>query len=156
MGCVFSRGGKREGSARPQGRSVQPQPYHHHQQQQQQALGAVFDARRGRYGPTDFDSGEIAIPPPHKPHKVSEPGTFIGRANIAGLEKSLRSTEDSMPRIIQRHIGTTVQHLISLAQKHFQGVMILHSELKRQRKLVKTLKKKSLWSRPLEDVVEKH
>lgn len=69
MGCVFSRREKREGSARPQGRSVQPQPYHH-QQHQQQALGAVFDARRGRYGPTDFDSGEIAIPPPHKPHKV--------------------------------------------------------------------------------------
>jgi hypothetical protein len=31
--------------------------------------------------------------------------------------------------------------------------MILHSELKRQRNLVKKLKKKSLWSRPLEDVI---
>jgi hypothetical protein len=30
--------------------------------------------------------------------------------------------------------------------------MILHSELKRQRKLVKNLKKKSLWSRTLEEV----
>ena len=30
--------------------------------------------------------------------------------------------------------------------------MILHSELKRQRKLVKNLKKKSLWSSTLEDV----
>ncbi|KAF7111681.1 hypothetical protein CFC21_111664 [Triticum aestivum] len=305
MGCVFSRREKREGSARPQGRSVQPQPYHH-QQHQQQALGAVFDARRGRYGPTDFDSGEIAIPPPHKPHKVSEPGTFIGRASIAGLEKAVevldtlgsgiaslnhgsgflyggttrgnkveilafevantiakasnlwrscsddnirelkeeilhsdgvrilissdpsellhiaaidkreelailsrevirfgdlckdpiwhnlgryfeKSTKDSMPQDHSKeHIGTTVQHLISLAQntselyhelhaldrfeQDFQrkfheeesvpaarreSVMILHSELKRQRKLVKTLKKKSLWSRPLEDVVEK-
>ncbi|XP_044433165.1 protein PSK SIMULATOR 2 isoform X2 [Triticum aestivum] len=36
-----------------------------------------------------------------------------------------------------------------------ESVMILHSELKRQRKLVKTLKKKSLWSKPLEDIVEK-
>ncbi|AQK67192.1 Receptor-like protein kinase-like [Zea mays] len=33
--------------------------------------------------------------------------------------------------------------------------MILHSELKRQRKLVKNLKKKSLWSRTLEEIVEK-
>jgi hypothetical protein len=36
-----------------------------------------------------------------------------------------------------------------------ESVMILHSELKRQRKLVKTLKKKSLWSRTLETIVEK-
>jgi hypothetical protein len=34
-----------------------------------------------------------------------------------------------------------------------ESVMILHSELKRQRNLVKKLKKKSLWSRPLEDVI---
>ena len=29
-------------------------------------------ARRARYGPGDFDSGELAIPPPkpHPPHKV--------------------------------------------------------------------------------------
>jgi hypothetical protein len=31
--------------------------------------------------------------------------------------------------------------------------MILHSELKRQRKLVKNLKKKSLWSKNLEEVI---
>ncbi|XP_044459914.1 protein PSK SIMULATOR 1 isoform X2 [Triticum aestivum] len=36
-----------------------------------------------------------------------------------------------------------------------KSVMIFNSELERQRKLVKTLKKKSLWSRPLEDTVEK-
>ncbi|KAG1360954.1 hypothetical protein COCNU_09G004170 [Cocos nucifera] len=36
-----------------------------------------------------------------------------------------------------------------------ESLMILHSELKRQRKLVKSLKKKSLWSRNLEEVVEK-
>uniref|UniRef100_A0A0D9WU62 DUF668 domain-containing protein n=1 Tax=Leersia perrieri TaxID=77586 RepID=A0A0D9WU62_9ORYZ len=36
-----------------------------------------------------------------------------------------------------------------------ESVMILHSELKRQRKLVKNLKKKSLWSRTLETIVEK-
>lgn len=30
--------------------------------------------------------------------------------------------------------------------------MILHSELKRQRKIVKNLKKKSLWSKTLEEV----
>jgi hypothetical protein len=33
-----------------------------------------------------------------------------------------------------------------------ESIMILHSELKRQRKLVKNLKKKSLWSRTLEEV----
>jgi hypothetical protein len=31
--------------------------------------------------------------------------------------------------------------------------MILHSELKRQRKIVKNLKKKSLWSKTLEEVI---
>ncbi|AQK67191.1 Receptor-like protein kinase-like [Zea mays] len=36
-----------------------------------------------------------------------------------------------------------------------ESIMILHSELKRQRKLVKNLKKKSLWSRTLEEIVEK-
>ncbi|GJN39359.1 hypothetical protein PR202_gb28471 [Eleusine coracana subsp. coracana] len=36
-----------------------------------------------------------------------------------------------------------------------ESVMILHSELKRQRKLVKNLKKKSLWSKNLEEIVEK-
>ncbi|ONK59254.1 uncharacterized protein A4U43_C08F4560 [Asparagus officinalis] len=35
-----------------------------------------------------------------------------------------------------------------------ESLMILHTELKRQRKLVKSLKKKSLWSRNLEEVVE--
>ncbi|TYI27808.1 hypothetical protein ES332_A05G201500v1 [Gossypium tomentosum] len=39
--------------------------------------------------------------------------------------------------------------------KRGQGLMILQSELKQQRKLVKSLKKKSLWSRTLEEVVEK-
>jgi hypothetical protein len=34
-----------------------------------------------------------------------------------------------------------------------ESVMILHSELKRQRKLVKNLKKKSLWSKNLEEVI---
>ncbi|MQM05317.1 hypothetical protein Taro_038119 [Colocasia esculenta] len=36
-----------------------------------------------------------------------------------------------------------------------ENLMILHSELKHQRKLVKSLKKKSLWLRNLEEVVEK-
>ncbi|KAG1359411.1 hypothetical protein COCNU_08G008570 [Cocos nucifera] len=36
-----------------------------------------------------------------------------------------------------------------------ESLMILHSELKHQRKLVKSLKKKSLWSRNLEEIVEK-
>ncbi|KAI8012910.1 hypothetical protein LOK49_LG05G03778 [Camellia lanceoleosa] len=36
-----------------------------------------------------------------------------------------------------------------------ESVMILQSELKNQRKLVRSLKKKSLWARSLEEVVEK-
>lgn len=36
-----------------------------------------------------------------------------------------------------------------------EGLVILHSELKHQRKLVKSLQKKSLWSRSLEEIVEK-
>ncbi|KAL8126342.1 protein PSK SIMULATOR 2-like isoform X2 [Apium graveolens] len=36
-----------------------------------------------------------------------------------------------------------------------EGLLILHSELKQQKKLVKSLKKKSLWSRSLVEVVEK-
>ncbi|KAL1822883.1 hypothetical protein ACET3Z_009661 [Daucus carota] len=36
-----------------------------------------------------------------------------------------------------------------------EGLLLLHSELKHQRKLVKSLKKKSLWSKSLVEVVEK-
>lgn len=36
-----------------------------------------------------------------------------------------------------------------------EGVTFLHSDLKQQRKLVRSLKKKSLWSRNLEEVMEK-
>lgn len=291
MGCVFSRR-ERE---RPQSRSVQPQ-------QQQQQLGAVYDARRSRYGPGDYDSGELAIRPPHKPHqshKVSDTGTlFLEKAvdvldtlgsGIASLnhgsgflyggtnrgnkvdilsfevantiakasslwrscsDESIKELKEEIlhsdgVRILissnssellhiaaidkreeltifsrevirfgdlckdpiwhnlgryfdkltkeftpqdhsKEHIETTVKQLISLAQntselyhemhaldrfeQDFQrkfheeesvpaarreSVMILHSELKRQRNLVKKLKKKSLWSRPLEDIVEK-
>ncbi|CAN6162707.1 unnamed protein product [Urochloa humidicola] len=68
MGCVCSRRFPDE-----------PEP---------RALDDAYTARRGRYGPGDFDSGELAIPPP-KPlpsHKVSETGTFLGRAGIAAVE----------------------------------------------------------------------
>jgi hypothetical protein len=55
MGCVCSR--RFRDDAAP--RSVQP-------------LAAAYEARRGRYGPGDFDSGELAIPPPKllTSHKV--------------------------------------------------------------------------------------
>ncbi|PVH47244.1 hypothetical protein PAHAL_4G012800 [Panicum hallii] len=71
MGCVCSRRFPEE----PAPRSV----------------ADAYVARRARYGPGDFDSGELAIPPPKPPpsHKVSETGTFLGRASIAGLEKAV-------------------------------------------------------------------
>jgi hypothetical protein len=62
MGCVFSRREREEPWA---ARSVQ-------QQQQPPSLGAVYDARRSRYGPGDYDSGELAIRPPHKPHQSNK------------------------------------------------------------------------------------
>ncbi|XP_029124432.1 protein PSK SIMULATOR 1 isoform X1 [Elaeis guineensis] len=43
----------------------------------------------------------------------------------------------------------------SLPAARRESLMMLHSELKHQRKLVKSLKKKSLWSRNLEEIVEK-
>uniref|UniRef100_A0A0E0AED5 DUF668 domain-containing protein n=1 Tax=Oryza glumipatula TaxID=40148 RepID=A0A0E0AED5_9ORYZ len=287
MGCVWSR--RFRDDAAP--RSVQP-------------LAAAYEARRGRYGPGDFDSGELAIPPPKllTSHKVPETGTLLGRASIAAVEvldtlgssmtnlnhgsgflsggtnrgnrvcilafevantiakasnlwrscsdtsiKELKEeilhsdgvqilvssnssellyiayvdkrdeldifsrevirfgnlckdptwhnlgryfnklTTDFAPQDHSKeHMETTIQQLINLAQntselyhelhaldrfeQDFQrkfheeesvpaarreSVMILHSELKRQRKLVKTLKKKSLWSRTLETIVEK-
>lgn len=70
MGCVCSRRFPEE--------APPPRP-----------LAAAYDARRGRYGPGDYDSGELAIPPPPSHHKVSETGTFFGRASIAGLEKAV-------------------------------------------------------------------
>ncbi|KAG2614243.1 protein PSK SIMULATOR 2-like isoform X2 [Panicum virgatum] len=71
MGCVCSRRFPEE----PAPRSV----------------ADAYVARRARYGPGDFDSGELAIPPPkpHPSHKASETGTFLGRASIAGLEKAV-------------------------------------------------------------------
>lgn len=293
MGCVFSTRKREEPRA---ARSVQQQ------QQHPQSLGAVYDARRSRYGPGDYDSGELAIRPPHKPHpsnKVSDTGTFFlekavdvldtlgsgiaslnhgsgflyggtNRGNkvdilsfevantIAKASSLWRSCSDESIKELKEeilhsdgvrilissnsaellhiaaidkreelaifsrevirfgdlckdpiwhnlgryfdkltkevtpqdhskeHIETTVKQLISLAQNtselyhelhaldrfeqdfkrkfheeesvpaaRRESVMILHSELKRQRNLVKKLKKKSLWSRPLEDIVEK-
>ncbi|KAL6873927.1 hypothetical protein ACP4OV_014009 [Aristida adscensionis] len=274
----------------------------------QAALAGAYGARRARYGPGDYDSGELAIAPPKPPpsHKASETGTLLGRASIAGLEKAVevldtlgtsmtnlnhgsgflsggtnrgnkvcilafevantiakasslwRSCSDQSIKELKEEIlhsdgvqtlvssnssellyiaavdkreelavfsrevirfgdlckdpiwhnlgryfdklaadytpqdhskesmESTVQHLINLAQntselyhelhaldrfeQDFQrkfhddeslpaarreSVMILHSELKRQRKLVKNLKKKSLWSKTLEEIVEK-
>ncbi|TVU07594.1 hypothetical protein EJB05_40958 [Eragrostis curvula] len=270
-------------------------------------LAVAYDARRARYGPGDFDSGELAIQPPPKPPKVSETGTLLGRASIAAVEvldtlgssmtnlnhgsgflsggtnrgnkvcilafevantiakasnlwsscsdesiKELKEevlhsdgvrilvssnssellqiaavdkreelaifsrevirfgdlckdpiwhnlgryfdkyaseklTADFTPQDHSKEsMETTVQQLINLAQNtselyhelhaldrfeqdfrrkfheddsvpatRRESVMILHSELKRQRKLVKNLKKKSLWSRNLEEIVEK-
>ncbi|KAG8074602.1 hypothetical protein GUJ93_ZPchr0006g45820 [Zizania palustris] len=287
MGCVCSRRFREEGAPR----SVQP-------------LADAYQARRSRYGPGDFDSGELAIPPPKAPpsHKVSETGTLLGRASIAAVEvldtlgssmanlnygsgflsggtnrgnrvcilafevantiaKSSnlwRSCSDASIKELKEEIlhsdgvqilvssnssellymayvdkrdelaifarevirfgnlckdptwhnlgryfdklttdytpqdhskeqmEMTVHQLVNLAQhtselyhelhaldrfeQDFQrkfredesapaarreSVMILHSELKRQRKLVKNLKKKSLWSRTLEEIVEK-
>uniref|UniRef100_A0ACD5ZFN7 Uncharacterized protein n=1 Tax=Avena sativa TaxID=4498 RepID=A0ACD5ZFN7_AVESA len=290
MGCAFSKREKEQEEPWV-ARSVQ-----------QQSLGAVYDARRSRYGPGDYDSGELATRPPHKPHhsnKVSDTGTlFLEKAvdvldtlgsGIASLnhgsgflyggtnrgnkvdilafevantiakasclwrscsDESIKELKEEIlhsdgVRILissdpsellhiaaidkreelaifsrevirfgdlckdpiwhnlgryfdkltkeftpqdhsKEHIETTVKQLISLAQntselyhelhaldrfeQDFQrkfheeesvpaarreSVMILHSELKRQRNLVKKLKKKSLWSRPLEDIVEK-
>lgn len=295
MGCVFSTRTRERKEPRA-ARSVQQQ------QQAQQALGAAYDARRSRYGPGDYDSGELAIRPPHKPHpsnKVSDTGTFFlekavdvldtlgsgiaslnhgsgflyggtNRGNkvdilsfevantIAKASSLWRSCSDESIKELKEeilhsdgvrilissnsaellhiaaidkreelaifsrevirfgdlckdpiwhnlgryfdkltkevtpqdhskeHIEITVKQLISLAQNtselyhelhaldrfeqdfkrkfheeesvpaaRRESVMILHSELKRQRNLVKKLKKKSLWSRPLEDIVEK-
>lgn len=51
MGCVCSRRHSDKDVPRP--------------------LAAAYDARRARYGPGDYDSGELAIPPPPpKPPKV--------------------------------------------------------------------------------------
>lgn len=52
MGCVCSRRLPDEGAPRP--------------------LAAAYDARRGRYGPGDYDSGELAILTPKAlpSHKV--------------------------------------------------------------------------------------
>uniref|UniRef100_A0A804PDU3 Uncharacterized protein n=1 Tax=Zea mays TaxID=4577 RepID=A0A804PDU3_MAIZE len=290
MGCVCSRG-------LPEDAPPAPGP-----------LAAAYDARRLRYGPGDLDSSELAIPRPKPPHshKVSDTGTFLGRASIAGLEKAVevldtlgssmtnlnpgsgflsggtnrgnkacilafevantiakasslwRSCSDESIEELKKEIlhsdgvralvssntiellhiaavdkreelaifskevirfgnlckdpiwhnlgryfdklvtdntpqdhskesmEATVQQLINLAQNtselyhelhaldrfeqdfkrkfrdeesvpaaRRESIMILHSELKRQRKLVKNLKKKSLWSRTLEEIVEK-
>ncbi|KAK3131283.1 hypothetical protein QOZ80_6BG0504510 [Eleusine coracana subsp. coracana] len=287
MGCVCSRRYSDKQAPRP--------------------LAAAYEARRARYGPGNFDSGELAIPPPPpKPPKASETGTLLGRASIAGLEKAVdvldalgssmtnlnhgsgflsggtnrgnrvcilafevantiakasslwgscsdesikelkgeilhsdgvrilvstnssellhiaavdkreelaifsrevirfgdlckdpiwhnlgryfdKLTTDFMPQDHSKEsMEATVQYLINLAQNtselyhelhaldrfetdfrrkfheddsvpatRRESVMILHSELKRQRKLVKNLKKKSLWSKNLEEIVEK-
>lgn len=55
MGCVCSRRFPEEPPPPPQ------------------TLAGAYSARRGRYGPGNFDSGELAIPPPKPPpsHKVT-------------------------------------------------------------------------------------
>ena len=48
------------------------------------SLATAYDARRGRYGPGDFDSGELAIPPPKPPHSHKVP-TFPSVAGCGWL-----------------------------------------------------------------------
>ncbi|KAK3007659.1 hypothetical protein RJ639_014301 [Escallonia herrerae] len=50
---------------------------------------------------------------------------------------------------------SVVSSLVKVVLDTGESLMILQSELKHQRKLVRSLKKKSLWSKSLEEVVEK-
>ncbi|KAK9164474.1 hypothetical protein Syun_005376 [Stephania yunnanensis] len=81
---------------------------------------------------------------------------------IAAADKRLDS-DVTVHKLVREEAELTVQELGTLAQHTAavsflfvgEGLVILHSELKNQRKLVRSLQKKSLWSKSLEEVMEK-
>ncbi|GKU90105.1 hypothetical protein SLEP1_g4146 [Rubroshorea leprosula] len=80
--------------------------------------------------------------------------TMQGLATLAHLTSELYHELNALDRFEQDY-KRKLEEVASLNLPKGESLMILHSELKQQRKLVKSLKKKSLWSRTLEEIVEK-
>ncbi|KAJ6840535.1 uncharacterized protein M6B38_310095 [Iris pallida] len=90
----------------------------------------------------------------HEQLKEEVETTIQQLINLAQNTSELYHELDALGRFEQDY-QRKLQEEESLPSPSRETLMILQSELKRQRKLVVSLKKKSLWSRTLEEVVEK-
>ncbi|KAF9620772.1 hypothetical protein IFM89_014505 [Coptis chinensis] len=92
---------------------------------------------------------------PHKEHKEEAEMTIQELTTLAQHTAELYHELHALDRFEQDY-RRKLEEVESLhLPRKGEGLMILHSELKQQRKLVRGLKKKSLWSKSLEEVMEK-
>lgn len=91
----------------------------------------------------------------HKLHREEAEATMQHLTNLAQQTSELYHELHTLDRFEQDYRRKLQEEETLRVGRRGETLMILHSELKRQRKLVKSLKKKSLWSKNLEEVVEK-
>ncbi|XP_039134720.1 protein PSK SIMULATOR 1-like [Dioscorea cayenensis subsp. rotundata] len=90
----------------------------------------------------------------HRPCKEEVETTMQQLMDLAQTTSELYHELHALDRFEQDHQRRLHEEKLLPAARR-ESLMILQSELKHQRKLVRSLKKKSLWSRSLEEVVEK-
>lgn len=91
----------------------------------------------------------------HKQPRDETEMTMQELANLAQHTSELYHELNALDRFEQDY-RRKVEEVESLhLPRKGEGIMMLHSELKHQRKLVRNLKRKSLWAKSLEEVVEK-
>ncbi|KAH7669033.1 hypothetical protein IHE45_11G050100 [Dioscorea alata] len=90
----------------------------------------------------------------HRPCKEEVETTMQQLMDLAQTTSELYHELHALDRFEQDH-QRRLHEEKALPAARRESLMILQSELKHQRKLVRSLKKKSLWSRSLEEVVEK-
>ncbi|XP_052202083.1 protein PSK SIMULATOR 2 [Diospyros lotus] len=91
----------------------------------------------------------------HNQERVEAEMTMQELTNLAQHTSELYHELNALDRFEQdyrqKHEEVESSHL----PRKGESIMILHSELKQQRKLVRSLQKKSLWAKSLEEIVEK-
>ncbi|CAA6655961.1 unnamed protein product [Spirodela intermedia] len=92
---------------------------------------------------------------PPQLQKEDAEATMQHLTNLAQHTSDLYHEFHALDRFEQDYRSKLREEETLTAAQRGEHTMILQSELKRQRKLVKSLKKRSLWSRNLEEVMEK-
>ncbi|GMI78556.1 PSK SIMULATOR 2 [Hibiscus trionum] len=91
----------------------------------------------------------------HKQARVEAEVTMKELTSLAQHTSELYHELNALDRFDQEYRRKLEEVEALNLPKRGENLMILQSELKQQRKLVRSLKKKSLWSRTLEEIMEK-
>ncbi|KAL4271184.1 hypothetical protein GQ457_13G019560 [Hibiscus cannabinus] len=93
--------------------------------------------------------------PLHKQARIEVEVTMKELTSLAQHTSELYHELNALDRFDQEYRRKKEEVEALNLPKRGENLMILQSELKQQRKLVRSLKKKSLWSRTLEEIMEK-